>query len=159
MSTKKKTTTTAAFDPSGTAAYNSLQPAVFNGLNQDTNNPWTAIGGNAQLAQGNNQIFGSTQQANQGLLQSFSERGIADSSPLVAQQLAQTAGAGRQQQAGVYNNLLLTAGNVATQGAGAASQYQPLQTGNTSTSSQSGLGTWLPQILAAAGKAASVAAS
>ena len=153
MSTKKNTQTTATFNSAGQSAYNNLQPSITSGLQENTNNPWQAIAGNQQLAQGNQNIFNSTQQNNQNTVASLSQRGISSNSPLMAQQLAQSSQAGQRQQQGVYNNLLLTAGNVATSGAAAASGYQPQQTGNNTSSWNSGLGTWLPQVAALGAKA------
>jgi hypothetical protein len=158
MSTKKKTQTTGTFDAAGQSAYNNLQPSITSGLQENMNNPWQAIGGNQQLAQANQSIFNSTQQNNQDTVKSLTDRGISTNSPLFAQQVAQSSQTGQRQQQGAYNNLLLTAGNVATGGATAASQYQPQQTGNTQTSWNSGLGTWLPQVLALGAKAAGGAA-
>ena len=58
------------------------------------------------------------------------------------------------QGASMNNNLLLNAANTRNQAIGSAMSYSPLQTGGTNTQYASGLGTWLPQVLATAGGAA-----
>jgi hypothetical protein len=158
MSTKKKTQTTSAFDATGKSAYDNLQSSVTSGLQTNMNNPYSAMAFNSQLAQGNQSVFGATQANNQNTVKSLTDRGISANSPLFAQQVKQSTQAGRNAQNGVFNNLLLTAGQVQTGGAAAASQYQPLQTGNTSVNGTSGLGTWLPQVAALVAKGAGTAA-
>lgn len=158
MSSKKQTTTNASFNQGGLTAFNNLQSPIQTGLQQNMNNPWQAIAGNQQLAGANQNIFGQSQQLNQGTAQSLTQRGISANSPLFAQQMLQASASGRRQQNGALNNLLLTAGQVSTGGATAASQYQPLQTGATMVQGQSGLGTWLPQVVAAAGQGVKAAA-
>lgn len=158
MSTKKKTQTSSAFDNSGLNAYNNLQKNVTSGLQENMNDPYSAMAFNSQLAQGNQSVFNSTQANNQNTVQSLTQRGISANSPLFAQQVKQSTQAGRNAQNGVFNNLLLTAGQVATGGAAGASGYSPLQTGNTTTQSSGGLGTWLPQVAALVAKGAGGAA-
>lgn len=147
MSTKKKTQTTASFDPTGMAAYQGLQGAIQSGLQQNMNDPFTAMGFNQQLAAGNNSVFGATQQNNTNAANSLQERGISANSGIFAQQLNNLQNSGAQMRNGMQNNLLLQAGNVAQSGATAAGQYQPLQTGGTNTQSTGGLGSWLSPLL------------
>jgi hypothetical protein len=158
MSTKTTTTNTAAFNGAGMSGYNTLQPTIQSALQQNITNPWTAMAGNQQMAAGNQSIFGQSQQNFQGIAQSLQQRGISANSPLFAQQLNQQRNATQKQQGNMYSNLLLNAQNLSTQSATAASQYTPLQTGSTTTGTVSGLGTWLPQLAAAAAKASSGAA-
>ena len=140
MSTQTKTTDTATFDSGSMSAYNSLQPGIQNGLNQNQTDPWGMMAGNQQLAQGNQQIFDQSQQGGSNVVRSLQSRGIQSNSPLFAKQLQQMGTATRGAQSNMYSNLLLNAANLREGSAAAASQYQPLQTGQTSTSQKSGLG-------------------
>lgn len=143
MSTKTTTTNTASFNPAGMSAYNTLQPSILNGLNQNMSNPWQAMAGNQQFAQGNQSIFGSSQNAFTNLSQGWQQRGLMSNSPLFSQQLQQQRQATQSGQNNMYTNLLLQAQNLATGSAIAASQYQPLQTGSQSVQSSGGLGSFL----------------
>ena len=144
MSTKTTTTNTAAFNPQGMSAYNSLQPSIQSGLTQNMSDPWTAMAGNQQMAQGNQSIFGQSQQGFQGLAQNWQQRNLNTNSPLFAAALQRMRGQTQQAQSGMYTNLLLNASNLRTSSAQAASQYTPLQTGTTSTGTQGGLSNWIP---------------
>jgi hypothetical protein len=143
MSTKTTTTNTAAFNPAGMSAYNTLQPGIQAGLTQNISNPWAAIAGNQQYAAGNQGIFGQSQQNFQGIAQQMQQRGIMANSPLFAKQLQQQRLATQKAQGNMYSNLLLQANNLRTASATAASQYQPLQTGTTSTQKTGGLGSFV----------------
>lgn len=138
MSTKTTTTNTAAFNPQGMSAYNTLQPTIQSALNQNMTNPWGAMAGNQQMAQGNQSIFGSSQQAFSNLAQGWQQRGLMSNSPLFAQQLQQVRQGTQSAQNNMYSNLLLQAQNLQTGSAIAASQYQPLQTGTKSVQSGGG---------------------
>lgn len=143
MSTKTTTTNSAQFNSQGMSAYNTLQPSILSGLNQDMSDPWTAMAGNQQMAQGNQSIFGQSQAGFSGLAQNWQQRGLTANSPLFAQQMQQMRQATQSGQNNMYSNLLLQAQNLQTGAATAASQYQPLQTGTTSVGSTGGLGTIL----------------
>jgi hypothetical protein len=150
VSTKKQTTTTASYDPTAQNVYNQLNPAATAAAQQNMTNPWQAMQGNLLQGQMNNQVFGQTQVNNQALVQSLIQRGINPNSPMFTAMLNQAQRASGQARTAGTSNLLLQAQNLATGTAQAATMYQPLQTGGTSTEQTSGLGTWLPQLGAAA---------
>jgi hypothetical protein len=130
-------------------AYQSLQAPIRQGLMQDMSDPWTAMGGNAQLAAGNNSVFGASQANNTNTVNNLTQRGISANSGIFAQQLQNSRNANASQQNNMYNNLLLSSQQFAQSAATAAGQYQPLQTGGTQTQTNSGLGTWLAPVVGA----------
>jgi hypothetical protein len=83
------------------------------------------------------------------MLQRMQAMGINQSSPFFAAQLGKLQRQQSANQAGGYNNLLLQASQLRQQALGQAGSYRPLQTGQTQTQQQSGLGTWLPQLIGA----------
>jgi hypothetical protein len=143
MSTKTTTTNTAAFNPTGMSAYNSMQPGVVGSLQQDMSDPWTAMAGNQQVAQGNASLFQTTQGAATAGMTNATNSGINTRSPMIGQQLSQLRSATKGAQSNMYTNLLLNAQQLQQGAATAASQYTPLQTGSTSTSSTGGIGTYV----------------
>ncbi len=143
MSTKKTTTDAATYDPQSMGYYQGFQNPLMQGLQQNMSDPWTAMAGNTQLAQGNRQVFGQGQQYQQETAQSMLRRGINPSSPLFAAQMGRASMAASRGQNSMYNNLLLTAGNLQQGSTEAAMQYRPLQTGTSTTTKTGGLGAWL----------------
>jgi len=121
--------------------YQGLQSKIQSGLQNNINDPWTAMQGNAQLAQGNTSTF--NQSPTSETAYSMSARGINPNSPLFQRQILNAGNATRQAQAGNLSSLLLQAGQLSQSSAIAASQYQPLQTGSTQTSGNSGLGSYV----------------
>lgn len=150
MGTQNKTTSTAQFNTQAMGQYNQLQPSIGSALQGNIDNPFSNMMFNTQLGmqrQSNQAQFGAQQQA---LLQRSQALGINPSSPQYAYMMNQLQ---RQNMAGTsqgYNNLLLQASQLRQQSIGMAENYRPLQTGQTQTQSQSGLGTWLPQLAGAA---------
>lgn len=141
MSSKKKTQTTATFDPTGMSSYQSLQNPIQQGLLNNMSDPWTAMAGNQQLAGSNLNIFNQEQTSNTA--SNLSGRGINPNSPLYQRAIQNAGLATKGQQNAGMNNLLLQAGQLSQGSAIAASQYQPLQTGQTSTNQTSGVGSYV----------------
>lgn len=141
MSSKKKTQTTATFDPTGMSSYQGLQDPIKMGLQSNMQDPWTAMAGNAQLQAGNRQQF--NQDYTSGVASNMGSRGINPNSPLFARSVMNAGNATRMGQNEDLNNLLLQAGQVSQGSAVAASQYQPLQTGGTQTTKLSGVGSYV----------------
>jgi hypothetical protein len=158
MSTKKQTKTTATFDPTGLSAYQGLQSSILGGLQENMNNPFQAMGFNQQVAAGNQSVFGTSQQNNTNAAESLAQRGISANSGIFAQTLNNVSNSTAQMKNNMNNNLLLGAGQVAQSGATAAGQYQPLQTGNNNTVTNSGIGSWLTPLLGSLASAAGGAA-
>ena len=151
MSKVKTTTNSNQYDPFAMSQYNSFQPMISSGFQQNINDPFGMMGGMQHLqsqTQQNNAFFGGQQRQN---VQSMLNRGIAPNSPFFSNQINRVAGAAGGANMGAYNNLLLQANQFRTQNIGAASQYSPMQTGGTQRDKTSGLGSWLPQLLAGVG--------
>lgn len=141
MSTKKKTQTTATFNPTGMQSYQSLQNPIQQGLQQNMSDPFTAMAYNQQLAQSNSNVFNQDYSSN--VAGNMSGRGINPNSPLYQRAIQNAGMATRGQQNAGMNNLLLQAGQLSQGSAIAATQYQPLQTGTTSTNQNTGLGSYV----------------
>jgi len=148
MSTTQTTKTTNQYNPTSMGVYQGFQPTIAATLNDYAKNPLLATFFNQQLQNANraNQAMGnaSTQQLlwNQRALGPVANRSAVLSSNLNRIQRANLA---RQSQ--TFNNLLLNAEQVRRGAISSMQGYNPLQTGQTSTQSQSGLGTWLPQLV------------
>jgi hypothetical protein len=123
--------------------YGGLNTAATSGLQSNMNDPYSAMGYNTQMAQGNQQIFGQSQQNNQGLVQSLVQRGINPNSPMFAMLVNQASRSTKMAQSGLQNNLMLQAQNLRQGSASAGMQFQPLQTGTKTTQGTSGVGAWV----------------
>jgi len=143
VSKKTQTTTTASYDPTAMSMYGAMNTAATTGLQSNMNDPYSAMGFNTQMAQGNQQIFGQSQQNNQGLIQSLIQRGINPNSPMFAAMINNASRSTKMAQSGLQSNLLLEAQNLRTGSASTGMGYQPLQTGTKTTQGTSGLGTWV----------------
>lgn len=144
MSTQKQSTNQYA--PAGMAAYNQMTPQAASNMTQFMNNPLQSsfFQSNLGIANKNTAQQGSTQM--QTLLNNMKANmgTSSQSSPFFQSQTAQQGRFNSGQQQNNFMSLLNNANQLrmgATQG---ALGYQPLQTGNTQTTS--GLGTWLPQL-------------
>lgn len=150
MGTQNKTVSTAQFNPQSMGQFNQLQGTIGTQLQQNINDPFHSMMFNTQLGmqrQANQAQFGSQQQA---LLQRSQALGVNPQSPQYAYMLNQLQRQNSSNTAQGYNNLLLQASQRQQQSLGMAESYRPLQTGQTNVQSQSGLGTWLPQLAGAA---------
>lgn len=150
MSTKNVTTNNqqTQFNQPSMSTYNAMQPMIGSALTSNINNPYSNMFFNTQLAMGNQALGQQQSSANQALLQRAQALGMSANSPLMMSQMGQMQRQGMANQAGLYNNLLLQAGQMRMQSLGMAQNYRPLQIGSNSTTTQqqSGLGTWLPQV-------------
>lgn len=156
MSTKTQTDNTMHFNPVAQQSYNSLVGSGTKVLNDQMNNPF----GNAMYKMGlGASQQGATQQGNNNmsaLQQMMRTSGIGGNSGN-AFQMAQQGKIGRS------NASMMSQANTSNvQGAlqrqltatGMGMSFSPQLTGSSATQTQSGLGTWLPQLLGAAGSAA-----
>jgi hypothetical protein len=130
--------------------YNQLQPIFGNQVQSEISDPYSNSFFNTQLAMQRQNVAQSQSSANRALIQRTQSLGGNVNSPLFQQQLMQQQRQGMASNAQGYNNLLLQAGQFRQQALGMAGSYRPLQTGSTNTQTQSGLGTWLPQLAGAA---------
>lgn len=159
MGTQNKTESTAQFNPQSMGQYNQLQGTIGSSLQGDISDPFHSMLFNTQLGmqrQANQAQFGGQQQA---LLQRSQALGVNPQSPQYAYMLNQLQRQNSSNTAQGYNNLLLQASQRRQQSLGMAESYRPLQTGQTQVQSQSGLGTWLPQLAGAAIGAATMGAT
>lgn len=150
MSTKNVQTSTNQFDPTSMGTFQGFQPMINRNLTDFANDPMKSSFFNTQLqmAQGQNQSAFNTR--NDQFLQNLRAGGNVGNMPAYAQSELNSNMRGLSAaNSNSFNNLLLGANQLRF---GATSQmqgYRPLQTGQTQTQQQSGLGTWLPQVLGA----------
>jgi len=149
MSTQQKATSTNNYDPRAMGMYRSFVPMWNQALQQNINDPWGMMGGNQMLASQNSYNAAQFGTANRNMINSFTSRGIDSTSPLFNQMLNRSANQNNASTMGGYNSLLQNATNFRNNAYYQQMAYSPLLTGGTQVQSQSGLGTWLPQVLQA----------
>lgn len=151
MSTKNVNTTQGTFNQQGMATYDALQPGYRSNMQQFMNDPMKSSFFNTQLQMATRQNQAGFGANNAAMMQNLAASGATGNVPAYMQSnLLRNQRALSGANAGSFNNLLLGANQLrfgATQGAGA---FRPLQTGQTETKTQSGLGSWLPQLAGAA---------
>lgn len=146
MSTVNKTQSTNQYNSGSMGVFNQLNPAFGSAIQSEINNPYNNMAFNTQLQMQNrmNQTqFGSQQSA---MMQRMQAMGQNPNSAFFQSQLGKMQRGNQANQSQGYNNLLLQASQLRQNAIGQAGAYRPLQTGQTQTQSQSGLGTWLPQV-------------
>jgi len=144
-STKQKN----QYNPASMSAFNTLTPQMQGVLSQYMQNPWQAGYFQQMLQQGSSMIGQQGAQNTSNILQNARTQGWAGAAPSAYTQglLAQSGRGTSAAQSNLYGNLLLGAQQLQSGAAQTAAGYRPLQTGTTTT--QSGLGTWLPQAITA----------
>lgn len=151
MSTKNTTTTASTFNQGSLNTFNALQPGVQSNLQQFMNNPLQSSFFNTQLQMADKQnqaAFGSN---NSTLLQNLAAGGnVGNVNAYTQSNLLRDQRALSSANSNSFNNLLLGANQLRFGATQQAQSYRPLQTGGTQTQSQSGLGSWLPQVAGAA---------
>lgn len=159
MSTKTVDQTSFSFDPTQMATMQALQPAYRQNMMDFMNNPMQSMFFNTQMQMQNAQnraYFGNSQNM---LNQNAAAGGFyGNASAFQQMNNLNNSRALSAANANTFNNLLLGANQLrfgATQGAGS---FRPMQTGSTNTKTQSGLGTWLPQLAGMAMGAATMGA-
>jgi hypothetical protein len=155
MSSKTQTNTTQAitYDAASKAVYDPLQKGINDNLQQDMQTDPTksstfnlglqsALRGNMLAkARASQNIFGNMQGSGfSGAMQPFQQA-----------QINKAARAGGAMDAQAVNSNFMNYDMLRRQATGLAMNYRPLQTGQTSNSTQttSGTGTWLPQVIGA----------
>src|SRR6267378_600702 len=149
MSTQNQQTSTSSFDPGSMGVFQGLQPQFGQAISSEITDPYSNLFFNTQLGrqqQANQQQMSSGQQA---LLQRMQSMNMNPNSPFYQSQLNKLQRQGMANTSGGFNNLLMQAAQLRQQALGMAGSYRPLQTGQTNIQSQSGLGSWLPQIASA----------
>lgn len=128
--------------------YNSLQSPLISALLGNVNNPFSNSMFNTQMQMG----MGAINARNQANMQRISQNAQAlggTSNALLMNQINQSNRGTMGANAGMMNNLLLNAQQLRQQSLGQMQGYSPLQTGQTSAKTQSGVGSWLPQLAGA----------
>jgi hypothetical protein len=151
MGTQNRTQSTNQYNQGSMGVFNQLQSGIGANLQDFMNNPLQSSFFNTQLQMANraNQLRGSAM--NQMLLQNSRTGGYNGNLPAFLQsQLARNQRQMSANQSNSFNNLLLGANQLRFGATQAAQGYHPLQTGQTQVQSQTGLGTWLPQVAGAA---------
>jgi hypothetical protein len=150
MSTKNVQTTQGTFDPTSMSTFNALQGGYRQNMQDFMNNPLQSSFFNTQMQMANAQNRYAFGGANRTMGQNMAAGGFVGNAPAYMQSnLLRNQRGLSSANANSFNNLLLGANQLrfgATQGAGA---YRPFQTGQTQTQTQSGLGSWLPQVIGA----------
>lgn len=157
MGTQNTTQSTNQYNQGSMGVFNQMQGGIGSNLQDFMNNPMQSSFFNTQLqmAQKANAQRGSAN--NQMLLQNSRTGGYNGNLPAFMQsQLAQQNRSTSANNANSFNNLLLGANQLRFGATQSAMNYKPLQTGNTNVQSQTGLGTWLPQLAGAAMSAATM---
>lgn len=156
MSTKTTDTNNINYDPGAMGVYSGLQPSIGGTLNQFMQNPLTSTFFNQRVGMGANQInaMGATQMQN--LLSNFRTSGMGGNTtnPFLQSMIARQGRATSGLLSNNFMNQLFNANQMQLGATGMAQAYNPLMTGSKSTQQQSGLGTWLPQLLGTLGGAA-----
>lgn len=150
MSTKNTQTSQSTFNQPSMGTFNALQDPYRNNMMQFMNDPMKSSFFNTQFAMAEKQNQAAFGANNATMMQNLTAGGNVGNVPAYMQSnLLRNQRALSGANSNSFNNLLLGANQLrfgATQGAGA---YRPLQTGQTQTQEQSGLGSWLPQVLGA----------
>lgn len=163
MSTKNVSTQQQQnqFDPTAMSAYQGLQGGAASTLQDFMQSPQSSGYFSQLLRQASESIGGRTQTAIDNLSNPALGANVSNPSAFFADQLRRTALGGQRMQSDALTNLLTQFAQMRLQAAGQAGGYRPLQTGGsgTQTMTQSGLGSWLPQLAGAAIGAGTMAAT
>jgi len=147
MSTQNVNQQTGTFNAAGMNAYNSFIPQYMSGMSQFAQNPLQSSFFNTQVSMQNQQnraAFGSMR--NQ-MNQNMAAGGYVGNMPAFMQDQNLNISRGlASANAGSFNNLLLGSNQLRMSALNSMGNFRPLQTGQTTTQTQSGLGTWLPQV-------------
>jgi hypothetical protein len=155
VSTKKQTDTTNKYNPASMNAFNSLQPGIQAGLQEFSGDPLQQKGFNLQLQQGQNLINAVGLRNKSQLMSNMTAGGFTGGTPGFLQSSLGRVARSQSNQSGVnFINTYLGARQQQLQSIGMSMGYKPLQTGQSTTETTSGLGTWLPQVIGAGVSAA-----
>lgn len=151
MSTVNKQTSTNAFSQQGMDAYNQMTPAFSSMATGYMNNPFSNPFFQQQQQMGNQQANMVGQSAMSNITRNMNMSGMGGSNNPAALEMMNNQSRQNSQmrnQMG-FMNPMQNAFTAQQNFGQMASQFRPLQTGQTQTQSQSGLGSWLPQLAGA----------
>jgi hypothetical protein len=152
MSTKTTTDTTNQYNRSAMGNYNMFQGLLGANVAQMVNNPLGSTFFKNQLSQQLAQSRQIATRSNSNVLQNLRAGGgvLSNSGGLTAAMLGRNQIGNNVMSSNAFNSALNTALNNRNVGMMSMQSYQPLQTGQNSTQTTGGLGTWLPQLAGAA---------
>ncbi len=151
MSTTNTQTTTGQFNQAGMNAYNQMTPAFSQMAMGYMNNPFQNPFFQQQQQMGNQQanLMGGSAMSN--IARNWTASGMGTSNnPAMLEMMQNQSRANSGMRANLgFLNPMQNAFTAQQNFGQMASQFRPLQTGQTQTQKQSGLGTWLPQLIGA----------
>lgn len=151
MSTQNKTQSTNQYDPTSQGTFNQLQSGIGSNLQDFMSNPLQSSFFNTQLQMAQRANGNRMQAQNQALAQNATTGGFTGNLPAFLQsQMQQNSRQLSANNSNSFNNLLLGANQLRFGATQSAMGYRPMQTGQTQTQTQGGLGSWLPQLAGAA---------
>lgn len=148
MGTKTTTQSTNQYNTSAMGNYNTFQGNIGSQLMQMAQNPLGNSYFQHQLAQQQAAAQQINQRSQSNSLQNLRTGGgvLSNSGGVVASLINRNQMQGSALQSNAFNTAMNSALQNRNMALMSMESYQPLQTGNTTTQSQSGLGTWLPQV-------------
>lgn len=150
MPTTNKTSSSGVFNQQSMGQYNQLQSGIGSNLQDFMSNPLQSSFFNTQVQMAQRANGNRAQAQNQSLLQNAQTGGYVGNLPAFMQgQLQQNSRQLSANNSGSFNNLLLGANQLRFGATQSAQGYKPLQTGNDTTQSQGGIGSWLGPIASA----------
>ena len=152
MGTTTTTQSTNQYNPAANTAYNAFQPQIMSQLMQMAQNPLGNSYFQHQLAQQQSAAQQINQRSQSNSLQNLRTGGgvLSNSGGVVASLINRNQMQGSALQSNAFNTAMNSALQNRNMALMSMESYQPLQTGNTTTQSTGGLGTWLPQLAGAA---------
>src|SRR5271157_2455508 len=123
MSQQKQTTTTSQYNQPSMGLFNQLQPQFGQAISSEITNPYSNMFFNQQLGMGQQQLGAQGASANRALLQRSQALGFGANSPFMASQMGALQRQGMAGQSGLFNNLLMQAGQMRQSALGMAGSY------------------------------------
>ena len=148
MGTTTTTQSTNQYNPAANTAYNAFQPQIMSQLMQMAQNPLGNSYFQHQLAQQQSAAQQISQRSQSNSLQNLRTGGgvLSNSGGVAASLINRNQMQGSALQSNAFNSAMNSALQNRNMALMSMQQYQPLQTGNNTTQSTGGLGTWLPQV-------------
>lgn len=150
MPTTNKTNSSGVFNQQSMGQYNQLQSGIGSNLQDFMSNPLQSSFFNTQLQMAQRGNMNRQSAQNQMVNQNATVGGFTGNTPAFLQsQMANNARTASANNSSSFNNLLLGANQLRFGATQSAMGYRPMQTGNNTTQSQGGVGSWLAPIAAA----------
>lgn len=150
MSTKNQTTSQANFDPTAMNTYQGMQGGLGNTINSYMNSPFSNPFFQTQQQMGTQQANMAGQSNMSNITNNLTASGINQNSPAALEMMNNQMRQNSSMRANLgFLSPMQSAQGMQQNAMGLASSYRPLQTGQTQTQSQTGLGSWLPQVVGA----------